>query len=123
VVLPAGYNNPVGCLHDQVHHTRVMNEELDQAMFEIRCLYEQEKEERKKIEVLEDLCNCQGDQIREHQIENMELEEGLKDCDELIEELGEQLGHGGDDEDAEHDDDYDGNPGNDVAAIYGHVDG
>jgi hypothetical protein len=86
VVLPARLNDPVGCLHDQVHLTCTMNEELDQAMFEICCLYEQEREAKRKIVDLEALCNRQEDQI------NMDLEEGFKVCDGLIEELVEQQG-------------------------------
>jgi hypothetical protein len=57
VVLPTRHNDPVGCLHEQVHLTCTMNEELDQAMSEIPCLCEQERVAKRKIEDLEALCN------------------------------------------------------------------
>jgi hypothetical protein len=29
VVLPAGHSDPMGCLHDHVHLTHALNEDLD----------------------------------------------------------------------------------------------
>jgi hypothetical protein len=43
-------------MHDYVHLTCAMHEELDQAMSEIRCLCEQERGAKRKIEDLEALC-------------------------------------------------------------------
>jgi hypothetical protein len=87
-------------------------------MSKIRHLFEQEKEAKGKIEDLEALCICQEDRTRELQIENMDLEEVLKAHDELIKELGVQLGLGDDD-----DDDVDnGDPGDDDAAAEENVD-
>jgi hypothetical protein len=99
-------------------------------MSKIRHLFEQEKEAKGKIEDLEALCICQEDQTRELQIENMDLEEVLKAHDELIKELGVQLGLGDDDRDAADDDDDkdaaddvdNGDPGDDAAAAEENVD-
>jgi hypothetical protein len=92
-------------------------------MSKIRHLFEQEKEAKGKIEDLEALCICQEDRTRELQIENMDLEEVLKAHDELIKELGVQLGLGDDDDDKDAADDVDnGDPGDDDAAAEENVD-
>jgi hypothetical protein len=109
LVLPARHNDPVGCLHDQVCLTRSMDEKLNQAMFEIRHLCEQERETKRKIEDLEFLHDCQDGQISVLQNKNMDLEEELKVCNGLIEDLEECLGLGDDviDDDDDDDDDVD----------------
>jgi hypothetical protein len=107
LVLPARHNDPVGCLHDQVCLTHSMDEKLDQAMFEIRHLCEQERETKRKIEDLEFLHDCQDGQISVLQNKNMDLEEELKVRTGLIEDLVECLGLGDDviDDDVDDDDD------------------
>jgi hypothetical protein len=114
-VLPARHNDPVGCLHDQVCLTRSMDEKLDQAMFEIRHLCEQERETKRKIEDLEFLHDCQDGQISVLQNKNMDLEEELKVRNGLIEDLAECLGLGDDviDDDDDDDVDDDDDTGND----------
>jgi hypothetical protein len=78
-------------------------------MFEIRHLCEQERETKRKIEDLEFLHDCQDGQISVLQNKNMDLEEELKVCNGLIEDLEECLGLGDDviDDDDDDDDDVD----------------
>jgi hypothetical protein len=116
VVLPARHHDHVGCLHDQVHLTCTMKEELDQAMSKICHLCEQEREAKRKIEYLEALCKCQEGQITELRNENMDLDQGVKTHDELIEEMAEQLGLGDNGDDEEEDDDDGGDAGNEATA-------
>jgi hypothetical protein len=113
VVLPAGHGDPVGCLHEQVCLIRAMDGELDQAMFEVQRLCEQEREAKRKIDDLEFLCEHQDEQIKELDDQNKKPEEELKECEELIKELMDRLRGQGPDDDGNDDAAYNDDDGDD----------
>jgi predicted RNase H-like nuclease (RuvC/YqgF family) len=102
----------VGCLSDQVKLTHALNEELDQAMKDIRQFDDREAEASWRITELETLHKKHGEAVEKLKKENTTLESMVQSHDELIMEIVaetrlDRIGE---------DDDEDDNDGGDAAA-------
>jgi hypothetical protein len=112
MVLPFEDCNHMGCLPDQVKLTRSLNEELDQAMKDIRQFGNQGAESSRRITELESLC-------KKLKKENTTLELMAQSRDELIMEIAVETRldkMGEDDHDDNSEDEDDDENGGDAAA-------
>jgi hypothetical protein len=103
MILPAGGHDHMGCFIDQVKLTRVMVQNWDEAIKEVKLLGEHEEESSHKLTELEALCKKLGEDTRKLEEEKAALEEMVDSHNELLMEITMETGldHMGEDEDEE----------------------
>jgi hypothetical protein len=96
----------MGCFTNQVKLTRALVRNLDEAVKEVRLLGEQEEESGRKVTKLEALCKKLRDDSQRLEEEKATLEEMVESHDELLMEIGREMGldHMGEDEEEEEED-------------------
>jgi hypothetical protein len=87
VVVPTGGHDGMGCMLNQLKLTPTLNEELDQAMKDIRQFGNQGAESSRRITELESLCKQHEEAIEKLKQENATLKLGIQSLNELILEI------------------------------------
>jgi hypothetical protein len=107
----------MGCFTDQVKLTHALDRNLDEAIKEVKLLWEHEEESSQKITELEALCKKLRKDTQRLEEEKATLPEMVESHDELLMEITRETGldHMGEDEDEEEEEE-DANDGGDAAA-------
>jgi hypothetical protein len=87
VILPAGGHDHMGCFTDHVKLTRVMVQNLDEAIKEVKLLGEHGEESSRKITELGALCQRLRDDTQRLEEVKATLEEMVESHDELLMEI------------------------------------
>jgi hypothetical protein len=121
-VVPTGGRDRVGCLPDQVKLTHALNQDLDEAVKDIRQLAGHGEEASWRITELEALCNQHEEATQKLKEEKATLE-GMPqsreddDEDEDVDEDDKDEDDDEDDEEDNNDDDDDDDRGGDAATL------
>jgi chromosome segregation ATPase len=120
VVVPTGGHDGMGCMPNQLKLTPALNEELDQAMKDIRQFGNQGAEFSRRIAELESLYKQHEEAIEKLKQENATLKLGIQSLNELILEIATETrlnGMGEDDNENNNNEDDDDDDGGDASVL------